>query len=193
MFASKLVYNENSWESVSGFAQTGVPVHKHYFGFEEWLNNLFLKSKKLGYIDSFRAYCRDKKYDRIALFMYNPMDKNVYYVGNLYKVVQLKDADIQKYRDTLNQENWLEQIKRDFDKTTTLNNSNAFQSYSNCFNSNTIVGDTAQSFVLNIEYKKLEIFPEKINLTSRIPEINNRFRRLRQLYTIPTEWDYLFA
>ena len=108
-------------------------------------------------------------------------------------MVQLKDADIQKYRDTLNQENWLEQIKRDFDKTTTLNNSNAFQSYSNCFNSNTIVGGTAQSFVLNIEYKKLEIFPEKINLTSRIPEINNRFRRLRQLYTIPAEWDYLFA
>ena len=121
------------------------------------------------------------------------MDKNVYYVGNLYKVVQLKDADIQKYRDTLNQENWLEQIKRDFDKTNTLNTSAAFQSYSNCFNSNTIVGDTAQSFVLNIEYKKLEIFPEKINLTSRIPEINNRFRRLRQLYTIPAEWENIFS
>jgi hypothetical protein len=193
MYASKLVYNENIWESVSGHAQAGVSVHKNFFGFEEWINNSFLKSKKLGYIDSFRAYRRDKKYDRIALFMYNPMDKNVYYVGNLYKVVQLKDADIQKYRDTLNQENWLGQIKRDFDKTTTLNNSNAFQSYSNCFNSNTIVGDTAQSFVLNIEYKKLEIFPEKINLTSRIPEINNRFRRLRKLYTIPAEWENIFS
>ena len=62
-----------------------------------------------------------------------------------------------------------------------------------CFNSNTIVGDTAQSFVLNIEYKKLEIFPEKTNLTSRIPEINNRFRRLRKLYTIPAEWENIFS
>ena len=59
MKASKLVYNNYNYISVSGVAQIGVAYTidkgKKYFGLEEWNNSEKFRNIKLGYLDSFRS------------------------------------------------------------------------------------------------------------------------------------------
>jgi len=102
MKASKLVHN-NNWTSASRLAQDGIFVNSnkkksYYFGLEEWINNPVLRKKKVGYIDSYRSFFRIGVADRIALFTFNPDNRRIFYVGDLYNVQQLNDKEIAPLR-----------------------------------------------------------------------------------------------
>lgn len=201
MKASKLVYNNNNYTAVSGLAQAGiwVPSNKlvkrgYYFGLEEWMNTSILKEMKLGYIDSFRRILRPGVEERVVLFMYNPNDNQIYYIGNLYGVEQLNDQDIDQIRINLINENWLDIVQTDFNNIGDQRLIQNHKEYMKCWNAQLIVGPTGGSYIVNIKYKKLEIFSKKllVNLTQINPQINNKWRRLIDLYDVPKKWEKYF-
>jgi hypothetical protein len=202
MKASKLVFNNSNFTSVSGVAQTGIFVPREdglienscYFGLEEWINNPMLLSRKFGYIDSYRRTTRTGVENRIVLFMFNPIDKHIYYVGNLYGVQQLTDQDINQIRDNLLNENWLDIVQRDFNNIGDQRLIQNHNEYMKCWNSERIVGPTGECFVVNIKYKKLEIFPEKywVDLTILNHQVNKKWRKLIDLYDVPKKWETYF-
>lgn len=197
-YASKLVHNTNNYNSVTGVAQTGIFVNNnkkpYYFGLEEWNNQKTLKQKKVAYIDSYRAFNRIGIAERIALFSFNPINTNVYHCGNLYGVRQLENKEIPELREYLNQNNWLNIVGDSFNEIGDVRPINEHTEYMRCWNSNNIVASTGKGFILNISYKKLELFePENwVNLTHIIPEVNVRWHYLRQRYTLPIEWEQFF-
>jgi len=201
MKASKLVYNNNHYIAVSGLAQAGigVPSNKlakrgYYFGLEEWMNSPILKEMKLGYIDNFRRTLRPEVEERVVLFMYNPNDNQIYYIGNLYGVEQLNDQDINQIRINLINENWLDIVQSDFNNIGNQRLIQNHDEYLKCWNSQCIVGLTGGSFIVNIKYKKLEIFSEKesVKVTKLIPEVNNSWKKLSILYNVPESWEKYF-
>jgi hypothetical protein len=201
MKASKFVFNNNHYTAVSGLAQLGilVPSNKllkraYYFGLEEWMNNPILKELKLGYIDSFRRTLRTGVEERVVLFMYNPNDNQIYYVGNLYGVEQLNEQEINQIRINLNNENWLEIVQTDFNNIGDQRLIQNHKEYMKCWHAQLIVGPTGGSFIVNIKYKKLEIFSEKerVNITKLIPEVNNSWKKLSILYNVPESWKKCF-
>jgi len=192
MHVAKLVYNSNGWSFPTGLASDGIIVNDcEVFGFEEWINNPVLRGLKIGFIESFRTCRRPKTIDRIALITFCKRTKTVYFVGNLYTITQIDNNQIPQIRQLL-PSNWLEIIAGDFNRQ--FPNTNAFQQYLQCYNSNIISGSIGGSFVFNIKYEKLELFPRKnwINLTSINPDVNNKWKHLKQLYNVPNEFESLF-
>jgi hypothetical protein len=198
MKASKLVYNNNNFTSVSGVAQTGIYVTRnnkkasYYFGNEEWLNNQTLKKMKIGYIDSYRRTTRLGIEPKIALFMYNRYDSQIYHIGNLYKVKQIIPEEIEEIRQELLQNNWLNYAQEGFNNIGDNRQINQHTQYFNCWNSNNITGDIGKSFIINIRYSRIEIFKEKLqvnNLSLSLPLINKKWKRLVDLYNVPEEWE----
>lgn len=188
MKASKLVYNTTDFIQVSGKAQTGISFtinsKKKFFGLEEWNNNETIKKRKLVYIDSFRSRERNGDVDFILLFMFNPTNKNVYFVGCLKNVKQLTDDEIQGIRDDLGNQDWLNTVQNHFNQIN--DDGSGFKKYTKCWNSNSIVAETEKSFVLNVSYDELKFLEKLINLTEIYPEINN-LKRLSVLYNLPNE------
>jgi len=198
MYASKLVHNNNNWTSVSGLAQTGILVdtnkkNSYYFGLEEWINNSILRKMKVGYIDSYRAFHRTDAVDRIILFSFNPTNRQVYYVGNLYKVRQLANEEINPLKTMLNQ-NWLGEVQNGFHNIGDNRPIQNHIEYMGCWDSNNIVAETRQSFILNIRYEKIKLFPKKdwVNLTELIPEINSQWKRLIHRFNVSPDLEQYF-
>ena len=118
MKASKLVYNNNDYLYVSGFAKVGIEFSinskKIFFGLEEWNNNEIIKDLKLGYLDSFRANKVDGVIDFILLFSYYQEEKKVCLIGCLKNVRQLDCNKIKEIRNLLLGRNWLNIVREDF-------------------------------------------------------------------------------
>ena len=193
MYASKLVLNSNGWISPTGLASDGVNVNNgSFYGFEEWLNSPIFRELKIGYIDSFRTNRSTIPYDRIALFTYLKGNKNVYYVGNLYGVKQITYKELLNIRGLLNKRNWIVERKTELDKI--FHNSNAFDLYNRCYNSNIITGATQTTFVCNLKYDRFELFEMKkwVNLTQINPDINSCWRRLKILYNVYSGEEFMF-
>lgn len=193
MYASKLVLNSNGWASPTSLASDGVNINNgSFFGFEEWLNDPVFRELKIGYIDSFRTDRSNTNYDRVALFTYLKGKKIVYYVGNLYGVKQINYPELLNIRGLLQNRKWMEERKTELN--TIFNETNAFELYNNCFNSNHITGGTQTTFVCNFKYEKLELFKTEkwVNLTKLDSSINNRWKRLKILYNVYKDDEYLF-
>lgn len=189
MHLAKLVYNENGWTLPSNLTKVGVVLNNgDYFGYEEWLNNEFLNENKIGYVECFRTCQREESFERIALFTFDRATRTVYYVGNLFNVKQLIDTEIIGIRNLLIQQNWIQnknvELNQIFPKT------DAIHHYTNSYNSNDIVGDYAKSFILNIRYERIELFPKYnwINLTNINFKVNKKWRRLSKLYNVDTDF-----
>ena len=188
MKASKLVYNNYNYISVSGVAQIGVAYTidkgKKYFGLEEWNNSETFRNIKLGYLDSFRSNNIEDVIDFILLFSYNPNDKQIYLIGCMKNVKQIKCNEIDEIRNQLAGQNWLNSIQNEFQNIN--DNGLGFKKYKNCWNSNYIVEKTEESFIVNVRYVESIILEEQINLTEIFPNINN-LKRLSVLYNLPIE------
>jgi len=191
MKASKFVYNDNDWTSVSGLAQTGIIVNrneqnkkKYYFGLEEWNNSNILRNHKLAYLDSFRSHSRPAMYDHVNLFMFSPLEKVIYHVGFMTGVKQLSNNQIPEIRAQLDANNWLNTIEPSFhainDQRSIIENREYMQSW----DSDSIVEKTNDAFILNVTYDSWTIFPIPINLTRIDPNVNSRWRRLSVLYNV---------
>lgn len=192
MYISKLVYNSNDWTSPTGLASNGITLNNgDVYGFEEWLNNSNLKELKIGFLESFRKRKRPEKIGRIALITFFKRTRTVYYVGNLYDVTQINNNQIPLKRQLL-PENWLDIISADL--TRQFPNTNANELYLQCYNSNIISGPIGGSFVFNIKYEKLELFPREkwINLTKLNSEVNIKWKHLKQLYSAPNVFESIF-
>lgn len=192
MYVSKLVYNSNEWTSPTGLASNGITLNNgEVYGFEEWLNNSILKKLKIGFLESFRKRKGTEKIGRIALITFCKRTRTVYYVGNLYDVTQITNNQIPLKRQLL-PEDWLDIISADL--TRQFPNTNANELYLQCYNSNIISGPIGGSFVFNIKYENLELFPREkwINLTKLNPEVNKRWRRIIHLYNVPNELELIF-
>lgn len=199
MYASKLVCNNYNWTTVSGLAQKGIFVYRgknisYYFGLEEWLNNAFLRKMKVGYIDSYRAHLRHGFAERIALFTYCKSNRQVYYVGDIYDVCQVADEEIEDLRNILIGQNWLQEVERGFHNIGDNRANGNHTDYMQCWNSNLIIAQTGQAFILNIRYEKFELLPQRdwVNLSELNGEINNRWRRLVHRYIVPDEYEEYF-
>ena len=194
MKASKLVHNTNNYTAVSGDAQCGLLVDNinrknYYIGFEEWNNNKILQKLCIAYLDSFRSCNHPTQIDKILLFTFNPQNNQIYLVGYLYEVNQIKNTEIQGIRDDLVNQNWLQQVQQDFHNIGDIREIVNNNQYYNCWNSNNVVSNPGQNFILNVRYKSITIFekPYKINLTNLFPELNLTWGRLSVLYNIPEE------
>lgn len=193
MKASKLVYNTNNYQSVSGCAQTGINVIfddiHYYFGLEEWNNSKVLKKFKLAYLDSFRSHNRIEIIDCILLFSFKPVNRQVYFIGFLKKVEQIKDNEIEGVKQQLIVNDWLNIVQNDFNAIGDNRNVNQHQEYMNCWESDNIVANTGKAFILNIKYKEANFFKEEnyINLTQIDPRINQKWKRLSVLYNLPND------
>jgi len=193
MHVAKLVYNENQWTIPSNLSNLGVILNNgDYYGYEEWLKNEFLKKNKLGYVECFRKCRRVGNFDRIALITFDRRTRTIYYVGNLYDVKQLTNNEIAETRNMLIQQNW--QQNRNIELNQIFPNTDATMHYTNCFNSNEIIGDYAESFILNIRYEKIELHPKDkwVNLTNINIKVNN-WKRLSVLNFVYTEMLPLFT
>jgi len=196
MKASKFVYNDNDWTSVSGLAQTGIIVNrneqnkkKYYFGLEEWNNSNILRNHKLAYLDSFRSFPRMEYYERIELINFN--NGIVYHVGRLENVKRIKCKEIPDIKKLLLKENWLKRVETDFHNIEDVRPIENNNEYMQCWNSEDIVATTNNGFILNLRYEKFSLFKEPINLTALNPAANN-WKRLIHLYGIPNELENLF-
>lgn len=189
MKASKLVYNCDGYDSVNSLAQVGIEFSinnkKKFFGLEEWNNNKIIKNLKLGYLDSFRANKINGVVEYIVLFFYNPNDKKVYLAGCLKNVRQLDFNEIQEKRNFLDEQNWINIVKENFQN---INDDDGlgFKKFKKCWSSNDIIAKTEKSFVFNLEYEKLIFLDLPLNLTDIFPEINN-LKRLSVLYNLKRE------
>ena len=203
MFAAKLVFNTNNFIQIAGEAQPGLPVNaplgraQYNIGFEEWLNNDFLKEQKLGYLDCYRAAMRVGVAD-VGLFMYDPGNGQIYSVGKLHGVQQLTNNQILGCRATLQIGGFINAVQQHFnilgDIRAIQNNPN--HEYWQCFNNNNIVANPGNNFILNIRYESIEIFKiqQRRNLTTLTNgEINDAWRRLGIRYTMPEEWEQYFT
>jgi hypothetical protein len=197
MKASKLVHNINIWTSVSKEAQTGILVRRtelnkssYFFGLEEWNNCKILRKHKLAYLDSFRSFARLENYERIELLNFN--NGIVYHIGTLYGVKRIKCLEIPEIKKILNSENWLIHVENDFNAILDLREITDHDEYMHCWNSEDIVAPINKGFIVNIRYDRLIFFDNPINLTELNPNINQRWRRLIQLYEVPQNLENLF-
>ncbi len=197
MKASKLVNNNNTWNSASGIAQTGILVLKnvqnkksYYFGLEEWNNSDILRKYKIGYLDSFRSFLRLEYYERIELINFH--NRTVYYVGRIEKVKRIKCKEIPQIKKLLTNENWLKKVEVDFNAINDLRKIVNNNEYMQCWNSEDIVAPTNEGFVLNIRYDTLTFFEHPINLSAQEASVNNQWKRLIHLYEVPQNLEYLF-
>lgn len=201
MYAAKLVYNTNDFTQIAGLAQSGlgvnVPINgrnSYNIGFEEWLNNDFLKQHKLGYLDCYRDAAHIDIVD-VGLFMYDTQDRNIYSVGKLCGVQQLTNGEIEACRVILMNGGFIDTVQHHFndigDNRQIHNNPN--HEYWNCFNNNNIVAKPGENFILNIRYDSIEIFnnPHR-NLTALTKRKINNWKRLRNRNTMPLEWELYF-
>ena len=202
MVAAKLVYNTNNFTQIGGEAQAqaGLPVpaplgrNRYNIGFEEWLNNGFLREHKLGYLDCYR----DTRFpandvQNVGLFMFSPNDRKVYSVGKLTKVRQLRDDEIQGCRYMIEHGGFINSVQQHFraigDHRPIENNPQ--HEYWRCFKSNKIDEEAGKNFILNITYDSIELFHNRRDLTALIGKpINSKWNRLSKRYhTVPDGWE----
>lgn len=197
MKTSKLVHNINNWTQVSRVAQTGILVNRnnlnkksYYFGLEDWNNCKQLRKHKLAYLDSFRSSARLDYYERIELLNFN--NGIIYHVGRIENVKRIKCKEIPEIKKLITRENWLAQVETDFNAIQDLREIANHNEYMQCWNSEEIVAPTNEGFIVNIRYDKLVFFENPINITALNPNVNNLWRRLTQLYEVPSNLENLF-
>lgn len=189
-YAAKLVYNTHNWETPSGNVHNRVGIHVNIglngynFGMEEWLNSPLLRDRNLGYLDCYRSSAHPGVADIIRLLTFH--NGIVYHVGNVYGVRQLIDGEITDIRNELHQANWLGEINHDFvllgDPRPILQHIE----YQHIWTRNAIVAARGEGFMLNIEYKELEMFERDQwrNLTAIDPQVNTKWRRISKRYSV---------
>lgn len=175
-YIAKIVNNTNSWERISSIAQCGVQIrNKKYFGFEEWLTNPVLKTKKLGYLDCYRYNRFPEITDKIALI--RAEHGIVYHVGTLHNVSQIEESEIAGIRQELNQSDWLTTIQNNFQLGTEFQEFYEQGHYRDYYESGRIQArDQKPHFIVNIRYERLEMLNIQNNITQVCPIINNRRR-----------------
>ena len=189
-YAAKLVYNTHNWVAPSGHVHNGVGIHVNIglngynFGMEEWLNRPLLHERNLGYLDCYRSSVHPGVADIIRLFTFH--NGTVYHVGNVYGVRQLTDGEITDIRNELHQANWLGEINHDFVPLDDPRPILQHIEYQHIWTRNAIVAATGEGFMLNIEYKKLEMFERNQwrNLTAIDPQVNTKWRRISKRYNV---------
>ena len=193
MNAAKLIWNSNRWEFTTGEEkENGVQVKakdfEYIYGLEEWLFNVKLKTLKIGYLDCYRNLKSDyRDIVDVALFARNPIDKNVYHIGNLFGVKQLRDEEITHVKEQLDGINWsngviLENFKRleqvDYNPV-------GHQVYlQNNYNVDAVRAKQPNGFCMNIRYNSIEVFDKPISVTNINSSINKIWKRLTIRYKI---------
>jgi hypothetical protein len=192
---SKVVHNIKNWKSVSGVAQTGIHVNSstrknYYFGLEEWNNSDIFKKHKLFYLDSFRSYPRFDYYEKIELINFNK--STVFHIGTLVGVTSLKCKDIQEIRNKLINDNWLNEVEKNFNDINDTRPIESHLEYMQCWNSEDIIAPINEGFILNLRYEDFIYFDQPINLTLHNKEVNSLWKRLIKLYDLKIEFNDLF-
>jgi hypothetical protein len=184
--AAKLVWNLNHWEFPSGVAKNGVNVGNYLYGLEEWLNNKTLRSEKIGYLDCYRASKFNDIRD-IILLTFDPNNREVYHIGNIFGVFQLNNTAINNIRHRLNILNFKSSVKEDFIRIENIQNPRGFTLYSiNNWNSTSIISSPPAGFFVNIGYDSIIIFDNQdwVSLTKIDRKINSVWKYLGRRYQL---------
>lgn len=196
-YAARIVRNNHNWERPSGIAEYGVPVTgqnmcSYNYGLEEWLTNEILQKHQWGYLDCYRAsHHKDKDDCDILLFMLCKVNNvsTIFHVGFVCGVKQLNNVDIPNVKATLG-EDWLNiPIEQNFSLIEGNHPSIGRTFYENeNWNSNEIVIDDPNGFIVNIVYSKLILYERKnwVNLTALDSSLNQKWRRFTRRYKIDT-------
>jgi hypothetical protein len=104
----------------------------------------------------------------------------------MYNVRQLQNHEIETIRKELQKINWLKKVESQFNNAPFFDNRNFLNHpYLGAWNSNEIITEAQKpGFVLNVEYKSLNILPKPINLTklAGIKFDNRKISRLKSRY-----------
>jgi hypothetical protein len=166
---ARIILNTNNWVSpsnstIKNAVEVNNGINSYRYGYEEWNNDEQIKAINLGYLECYR-HSSFPQLAELVLLVYRDADGDYYHYGNMYNVRQLQNLEIEPLRLQLQKIKWLKKVESQFkvapffDKRNFLNHP-----YLGAWNSNEIINEAQKpGFVLNFEYKSLNILPKPIN------------------------------
>jgi len=168
---ARIILNTHNWVSPSNSTNKNAVEVKngkntYRYGYEEWINDEQIKALNLGYLECYRR-SNFPEIAELVLLVYRDVNGDYFHYGNMYKVRQLQNHEIESLRIDLQKINWLKRVESQFNAAPFFDKRNFLNHpYLDAWNSNEIITEAQKpGFVLNFEYKSLNILPKPINLT----------------------------
>ncbi len=187
---ARIIFNTNNWVSPSNSTiknavefKNGISSYR--YGYEEWNNDEQIKALNLGYLECYRR-SNFPDVAELIILVYRDDNGDYFHYGNIYNVRQLQNHEIETIRKELQKINWLKKVESQFNSAPFFDTRHfSNHHYMSAWNSNEIITKAQKpGFVLNVEYKSLNILPKPINLTKLAGTAfdNRKISRLRSRY-----------